>query len=108
MVVIALDVPVDPMTLRRIAARGVYALARVGARFSHGSGDYAVAFSATVETPLIALTDSQVSLVFEATMDAVEEAVVDSLLAATSVVAAGGRTAHALPAAAVTGAGPVA
>ena len=105
MVVVAVDAPLDPNTLRRIAARSVYALARVGARFSHGSGDYGVAFSSRATPAPTRMSDRQTSSIFEATMDAVEEAVLDSLLAADTVVSSRGRTAHALPVDAISAAG---
>lgn len=100
--VIAMDAAVDANLLRRLAARAVYALARVGARFSHGSGDYALAISTSREHPS-ALSPAEMSAAFEATMDAVEEAVLDALLAATPVRSANGNTAGALPARAIAG-----
>ena len=100
--VIAVDAAMDANLLRRLAARAVYALARVGARFSHGSGDYAVAISTSHDHPA-ALSPAQMSSAFEATMDAVEEAVLDALLAAAPVRSANGNTAAALPAQAIAG-----
>ena len=96
-VVVAVDAPLDSNILRRMAARGVFALARIGARFSHGSGDYGLAFTTRVNGSVAGLSDKEMSLTFEATMDAVEEAVLDALLAATTVKADNGRAAYALP-----------
>jgi D-aminopeptidase len=96
-VVVAVDAPLDAGTLRRMAARGVYALARVGTAFSHGSGDYGIALATPVAAAPRELGDRDTSLVFEATMDAVEEAVLDALLAATTVQSQDGRVAAALP-----------
>jgi D-aminopeptidase len=79
--------------LTRIAARGVLALGRVGASFSHGSGDYGLAFSA--ERGLLRPAD--LDQVFRGVMESVEEAVIDALLAARTVRAPSGRTAVALP-----------
>src|SRR5262245_16307275 len=45
MIVVATDAPLDARDLRRLAARSVFALARTGSSYSHGSGDYAIAFS---------------------------------------------------------------
>lgn len=102
-IVVAVDVPYDENTLRRIASRAVYALARVGARFSHGSGDYGLALSTShAQTPRTP-GRRDASMVFEATMDAVEEAVLDSLLAAESIRAASGKVAWALPLQSLTG-----
>jgi D-aminopeptidase len=107
MIVIATDAPVDARDLKRIAARGVYALARTGSTYSNGSGDFAIAFS-TAEVnrvraaasngaqPRSFLTTEGVSGLFEATLDATEEAVDNSLLQATDVTA-NGRTIRALP-----------
>ncbi|WP_249416257.1 P1 family peptidase [Streptomyces sp. TS71-3] len=103
-IVIAVDAPFDANLLRRLASRAVYALARVGARFSHGSGDYALAVSTSeAGRPTVALTNHQTSAAFEAAMDAVEEAVLDALLAATTVRSTGGRVAHALPVESIAG-----
>jgi D-aminopeptidase len=96
-IVVAVDAPLDGNLLRRIAARAVYALARVGAGFSHGSGDYALAFSTSGMAPAIELTNSEMTSVFEAAMDTVEEAVLDALAAANTTTSMNGHTAHALP-----------
>lgn len=95
-VIVGVDAPYDSGVLRRIATRAVFALARVGARFSPGSGDYGVAVSSS-QTTAVSPSNEELTAVFEATMDAVEEAILDALLAATSVETTNGRTAHALP-----------
>ena len=102
-VTVALDVPCTGRQLERIAARGVLALGRVGAAYSHGSGDYGLAFSTRVTEAPVALSPADLNLVFTAVLDSVEEAVVDALLAARTVRTAGGRTAHALPHAVLLG-----
>lgn len=96
-VVVAVDVPCTGRQMERIAARGVLALGRVGAAFSHGSGDYGVAFSTRVAEAPVVLAPADLDLVFTAVLDSVEEAVVDALLAARTVRTPGGRVAHALP-----------
>ncbi|SEM29672.1 P1 family peptidase [Streptacidiphilus jiangxiensis] len=98
MVVLAVDAPFDTNTLRRLASRGVFALARVGARFSHGSGDYGLAVSTSLQSERFKPGNDEASVLFEAAMDTVEEAVLDSLLAADTVPSANGRLAAALPA----------
>ena len=105
MIVVATDAPVDARELKRMAARGVYALARTGSTYSNGSGDFAIAFSTHpsqrvtsttgTATRTVLGTDSM-SALFEAALDATEEAVDNSLLQATDVTA-NGRTIHALP-----------
>jgi D-aminopeptidase len=105
MIVVATDAPVDARTLQRIAARAVFALARTGSTYSNGSGDFAIAFSthasqrvtsATTPQPRTVLPPDAVSGLFEATLDAAEEAVDNSLLRATDVTA-NGRTIRAIP-----------
>ncbi|WP_066939978.1 P1 family peptidase [Microtetraspora fusca] len=96
-VVVALDVPCSALQLSRIAARGVFALGRVGASYSHGSGDYGLAFSAEPSDAPRTLSPVELDAVFAAVLDSVEEAVVDGLLAARTVRAPNGREAVALP-----------
>jgi D-aminopeptidase len=105
MIVAATDAPLDARDLKRLAARAIYALARTGSTYSNGSGDYAIAFSThpslrvtAVDTPQsrTLLTTDGVSALFEAVMDATEEAVYNSLLKAVDTTA-NGRTVRALP-----------
>ena len=105
MVVVATDAPVDARDLKRLAARAIFALARTGSTYANGSGDFAIAFSThpalrvtstTGVTPRVALGTDAMSSLFEAALDATEEAVYNSLLRASDVTA-NGRTAHALP-----------
>jgi D-aminopeptidase len=105
MMVVATDAPLDARDLKRLAARAVFALARTGSTYSNGSGDFAIAFSTyaanRVSTtnrpqPRTVLPTDAVSGLFEAALDATEEAVYNSMLQATDVTA-GGRTIRALP-----------
>ncbi len=105
MIVVATDAPVDARTLQRLAARAVFALARTGSTYSNGSGDFAIAFSthasqrvtnASGPQPRMVLPTDSVSGLFEAVLDATEEAIDNSLLRATDVTA-NGRTIRALP-----------
>jgi D-aminopeptidase len=105
MIVVATDAPVDAHTLQRIAARAVFALARTGSTYSNGSGDFAIAFtthssqrvtSATGPQQRTVIPTDSVSSLFEAVLEATEEAVDNSLLRATDVTA-NGRTIRALP-----------
>ncbi|MFJ8187670.1 P1 family peptidase [Streptomyces sp. NPDC096105] len=104
MIVVATDAPLDARQLTRVARRAVFALARTGAAYSHGSGDYAVAFTTTRPGAAPPLADADLSPLFEAVLDAVEEAVLNSLLAATTTTGYAGRTVPALPSAAAAGA----
>ncbi len=105
MIVVATDAPLDARDLGRLAARSVFALARTGSSYSNGSGDFAIAFSThpslrvtggTAPQPRTILPTDGVSGLFEAVLDATEEAVDNSLLKATDVTA-NGRTIRAIP-----------
>jgi D-aminopeptidase len=105
MIVVATDAPLDARDLKRLAARAVFALARTGSTYSNGSGDFAIAFSTHAANRLIAtgapqprlfLPTDQVSALFEAALDATEEAVYNSLLQAVDTTA-NGRTVRAIP-----------
>lgn len=105
MIVVATDAPVDARAVQRMAARAVYALARTGSTYSNGSGDFAIAFSthpsqrvtsALTPQQRLSIPTDAVSPLFEAVLDATEEAVDNSLLKATDVTA-NGRTIRALP-----------
>ncbi|WP_166846617.1 P1 family peptidase [Isoptericola sp. BMS4] len=99
MIVVATDAPLDARRLDRVARRAVFAMGRVGAGYTHGSGDYALAFTtADPAVPLVA--DVGLDPLFAATMDAVEEALLASVLTATTTAGHRG-TGHAVPAAAV-------
>ena len=95
MIVVATDAPLDARDLKRLAARAIYGLARTGSSYNNGSGDFAIAFStatslrvrfneATPQTRTLLPTDG-VSALFEAVLEATEEAVYNSLLRATTV-----------------------
>ena len=105
MVVVATDAPLSDRNLRRLARRSFAGLACTGSHFSDGSGDYALAFSthpAVRRSPtgdrrsVVELTNEAVSSLFRATIEAAEEAVYNSLFAATSMTG-NGRTVEALP-----------
>jgi D-aminopeptidase len=105
MIVVATDAPVDARDLRRIAARAVFGLGRTGSSYSNGSGDFAIAFSTSAEmrsgpsderrTRTILGLDA-VSPLFEAVLEATEEAVYNSMLQATPITSRG-RTMDAIP-----------
>jgi D-aminopeptidase len=105
MIIVATDAPLDARDLKRLAARAIYALARTGSTYSNGSGDFAIAFSTHPSLRVTTSTGPQsrtvlptdsVSGLFEAVMDATEEAVYNSLLKATDTTG-NGRTVEAIP-----------
>jgi D-aminopeptidase len=106
MLVVATNAPLDARDLRRLAARAVFGLARTGSAYSNGSGDFAIAFSTAVdqrsrfnETAARAratLPTDATSPLFEAALEATEEAVYNSLFQATTVRSAIG-SAEAIP-----------
>jgi D-aminopeptidase len=105
MIVVATDAPLSDRNLRRLAARTMMGLARTGASASSGSGDYAIAFStaAAVRRPWNAerltsteLANEQASALFQAVIEATEEAILNSLFTATTVEGGGVRV-EAIP-----------
>ncbi len=105
-ILIATDAPLDSRQLGRIARRAAFGLARTGATASHGSGDFAIALStANRSTPSGArsiapselVPEPRLSALFTATIDAVEEAVVNSLLRAETMVGRDGAVREAIP-----------
>lgn len=108
LIVVATDAPLSDRNLARLARRAFAGLARTGAAFSDGSGDYAVAFStaeAVRRTParrggpaaLIELPNTAVSPLFEAVIEATEEAIYNALCMATTMTGHRGATVEALP-----------
>jgi D-aminopeptidase len=93
MIVVATDAAMDSRQLRRLATRAVFAMGRVGANFSHGSGDYGIAFSTVLGS---SIADSTIDPYFIAVQDAVEEALLNSLVAAEATRGFRGRVRHAV------------
>ncbi len=105
MIVVATDAPLSARNLERLAARAIMGLARTGSAASNGSGDYAIAFSTASgvrrgtgpETRSFDdLPNSRTSALFQAVVEATEEAIYNSLLKAETVTS-NGRTVEALP-----------
>jgi D-aminopeptidase len=113
MIVVATDAPISERNLRRLAARAMAGLARTGSSFSNGSGDFAIAFSTApqVRRPMTPasqpgaavatrssteLQNDDASPLFEAVIEATEEAIYNSMFTATPVTYRG-RTTDALP-----------
>lgn len=105
MIVVATDAPITDRNLERVARRAIMGLARTGSYASNGSGDYVIAFSTANEvrrTPsggmrrFDAIGNGNMSALFEATVEATEEAIYNSLFKAETVTS-NGRTVEALP-----------
>lgn len=108
MIIVATDAPLADRNLSRLAKRALAGLARTGASMSNGSGDYVLAFSTAGDVrrshpalgPLrttVALPNEQVSPLFQAVIEATEEAIYNSLCMATTMAGYRGHTVQALP-----------
>jgi D-aminopeptidase len=107
MMIIATDAPLDARNLKRLAARAWVGMARTGSSASNGSGDYAIAFSTAAQVRIHTadksltrqvetLTNDAMSPLFEAVIEATEEAIYNSMLRATTTTG-NGHTVEALP-----------
>ena len=106
MIVVATDAPLDHRNLSRLAARAMMGLARTGSSGSNGSGDYVIAFSSSPDVriefgeplyrPKELLSNESVSPLFEAVIEATEEAIYNSMFRAHDV-SGNGHTIKALP-----------
>jgi D-aminopeptidase len=108
MIVSATDAPLDARQLQRLAVRAGAGLARVGSHYGQGSGDFVVAFSTTyrVEHEPIGLTTSHATVnessslfdgLFQAVVESVEEAILNSLFCSKTLVGRDDHVASALP-----------
>ena len=104
-IVIATDVPLSDRQLKRVASRSAHALARTGSYSGNGSGDIAIAFSTANkiehfnETPFKCvefLYDDNISPVFEAAVECVEEALISSMVHAKRTLGVRGRDERSL------------
>lgn len=105
MMVVATDAPLSDRNLKRVASRAIMGLGRTGSSASNGSGDYVIAFSTAREVrravnatrlQTTELANEEMSGVFEAVVEATEEAIYNSLFQATTVTG-NGRTVEAIP-----------
>jgi D-aminopeptidase len=110
-VVVATDAPLLPHQLRRLAQRSSLGVARVGGAGGNSSGDIMLAFSvanagripnyktgeSAGPTRVEMLPDEANTELYWATIEATEEAILNSLVAADTMVGRDGITAHALP-----------
>jgi D-aminopeptidase len=93
MIVVATDAPMSARNLERVAARAMLGLGRTGSSASNGSGDYVIAFSTaesvrqrTGDAPqsITELSNDATSAVFQAVVEATEEAIYNALFMATT------------------------
>ncbi len=105
-IVLATDAPLDARNLRRLGARSMLGLGRTGSSMSNGSGDYAIAFSVAPENRIRSgetlratrlLSNDAMSPLFQAAVEATEEAIYNALFKAATMTGRGGRTVEALP-----------
>ncbi|HUR48103.1 MAG TPA: P1 family peptidase [Acidimicrobiales bacterium] len=121
-IVVATDAPLLPHQCDRLAQRAGLAVGRLGGVGEHSSGDIFIAFSTATHLPpenkgvggasvvdLQMLANSQITLLFDAVVEATEEAILNAMVAAETMVGCDGFTVHRLPhdllAAALNGAG---
>jgi D-aminopeptidase len=106
MMVVATDAPLDSRNLERLSRRVLMGMARTGSSGGNGSGDYVLAFSTSEEVrrgpsqeprTIADLPNDEMPGLFQAAIEATEEAIYNSLLKATSVTGYLGRTAEAIP-----------
>jgi L-aminopeptidase/D-esterase-like protein len=104
-IVIATDAPMMPHQLKRLAHRAAHGLGRTGASSGNGSGDIVVSFSTAnagaftqPETATVSMVSNRrISALFTATAEAVEEAIINALIAGETMTGANGRTVRAIP-----------
>lgn len=114
MMVLATNAPATPHLLERMAKRAVFGLARTGSQGEDSSGDFVIAFSTTHRQPhykrqpvdrlyplppITTLSDDPWtrSALFAAVVEAIEEAILNSLVAAETMIGRDRHIAHALP-----------
>ncbi|SEL66137.1 L-aminopeptidase DmpA. Serine peptidase. MEROPS family S58 [Blastococcus sp. DSM 46786] len=109
-VVVATDAPLLPHQCDRLAQRAMLGIARTGGTGEHSSGDFAVAFATgnrlrasdygavlPLTQPVTMLSDAHIDPLFDAAVEATEEAVVNALVAARTMTGRDGVVAHGLP-----------
>ena len=104
-VVIATDAPLLPHQLKRIAQRVPLGIGNVGGRGSNGSGDIFIAFSTANENAfnrkeivqIESLPNDQMNWIFQSTVQAVEEAIINAMIAAADMEGINGNKAYAIP-----------
>ena len=103
LVVLATDAPLIPIQLQRLCKRAALGMARTGAISTQGSGDLLVAFSTGQKISdgprqsIAQLANGQITRLYQGVVEAVEEAILNALTAAHTMVGRDGNTIHALP-----------
>jgi len=108
MIIVATDAPLDHRNLLRLAKRAIIGMGKTGGIESNGSGDYVIAFSTDTASriPYAAkqrimripvLQNDDMSPLFMATIEATEEAIINSLFAAKTITGRNGNKAESLP-----------
>ncbi|WP_455389817.1 P1 family peptidase, partial [Petrachloros mirabilis] len=104
-IVVATDAPLDSRQLGRLAKRAALGLARTGSTARHGSGDFILAFSTANVIPhypaeptysLLHMADTHLNPLIAATVEATEEAILNALTMATTVVGRDNRRIEAI------------
>jgi D-aminopeptidase len=107
MIIVATNAPIDARNLKRLAARACLGMARTGTAASNGSGDYAIAFSTAAQVRIRTsekaqtrhieiLVNDAMSPLFQAAIEATEEAIYNSMFRAATM-SGNGHTVEALP-----------
>jgi len=104
-VIVATDAPLLPHQLKRVAQRVPLGIGIVGGRGSNGSGDIFLAFSTANEkafnrdkiSTMQSLPNDKLYSVFDATTHAVEEAIINAMVAAETMEGINGNKAYAIP-----------
>lgn len=108
MMVVMTDAPLNAKNLKRLAARAMLGLSRTGGMAANGSGDYVIAVSTAKELRIphnsnmssetfTVLRNNDLDLVFQATIEATEEAILNSLFAAKTMEGFQNSRAEAIP-----------
>jgi len=109
MIIVATDAPITSRNLKRLAKRAIFGIAKTGGHCSNGSGEYVIAFSTTkdLRVPYYSpnndflaiqeLRNDKMTPLFEAVIEATEEAVLNSLFTSNTVTGKNGLTIKKLP-----------
>jgi D-aminopeptidase len=104
-IIIATDAPLDSRQLTRLAKRAALGLARTGASSHHGSGDFMLAFSTGNVIPhypktptysMVHMADTHINPIIAATVEATEEAILNAIIGATTIIGRDGRKVEAI------------
>lgn len=95
MIVVATDAPVTARQVGRIGRRAALGLGRVGGIAGHGSGDFVIAFSSSLQRPDI--DDAHLTPLFRGAVEATEEAIVNSILRAETLIGRDDNVRYGIP-----------